>query len=200
MSVPFPTSGVIIDDHFEFYLARSACVELSHILCHILPGKFLFSFVSFTLQLFISPPVRTPEPRWYYDKFSSIYESFGASAKRLPSNVHLLPLYNSDASMFELDGRHLKTAFGKDFIDHLLDHSESGMVQVSLDADVRAASSENRLALVEGRVDLVRHDMAGSHHRVDVVVARAAEDTDSVLNDKYDFVFRIVSFILRLLS
>ena len=86
--------------------------------------------------------------------------------------------------MYELDGRHLKSPNGKDYIDHLLNNADSGMVQVSLDSDVRIAGSDNRLAMVEGRVDLVRHDMRASHQRLDVVVARAAEDTDAVLNDK----------------
>ena len=32
--------------------------------------------------------------------------------------------------MFDLDGRHFKSAFGKDFLDHLLSGVEAGMVQV----------------------------------------------------------------------
>ena len=86
--------------------------------------------------------------------------------------------------MYELDGRHLKTPNGKDFIDHLLASADAGMIQVSLDADVRIAGSDNRLSIVEGRVDLVRHDMENSNVRLDVVVARAAEDTDAAQNDK----------------
>ena len=105
----------------------------------------------------------------------------------MPPNVHLLPLYRTDTSMFELSGRHLKTPNGKDFVDHLLAHSDSGMIQVSLDTDVRMVGSDNRLSVVEGRVDLVRHDMESSSQRLDVVVARAAEDTDAALNDKYVF-------------
>ena len=68
-------------------------------------------------------------------------------------------------------------AFGKDYLDHLLLSAESGMVKVSLDSDERLAGSDNRLALVEGRVDLVRRDLSRSEQRLDVVVARAAEDS-----------------------
>ena len=86
--------------------------------------------------------------------------------------------------MFEPDGRHFKTAFGKDFIDHLFACAESGMIQVDLDADVRLVSEANRLTTVEGRVNLVRRDLHRSNQRVDFVVARAAEDGDAILNEK----------------
>ena len=95
--------------------------------------------------------------------------------------------------MFELDGRHLKTAYGKDLLDHLLSSMDSGMVKASLDADVRMSDADNRLALVESRVDLVRRDLRRSRHRVDVVVALAAEETDAGLNERFikDFIIII---------
>ena len=57
------------------------------------------------------------------------------------------------------------------------------MVRVSLDSDERLAESDNRLAVVEGRVDNVRR----SEGRIDVVVARAAEDEDAHHNEKCVF-------------
>ena len=77
-------------------------------------------------------------------------------------------------------------ANGKDYIDHLLFCAESGMVKVSLDSDERLAESDNRLAVVEGRVDNVRRDLRRSEGRIDVVVARAAEDEDAHQNEKYN--------------
>ena len=87
--------------------------------------------------------------------------------------------------MFELNGRHLKSFVGKDFIDHLIACVDAGLVRVDLDAEVSAAEVDTRLTLVEGRVDLVRRDLARSDQRVDVVVARAAEDADAILNEKW---------------
>ena len=58
------------------------------------------------------------------------------------------------------------------------------MIRVSLDADERLAGSDNRLALVEGRVDLVRRDLGRSDQRINVVVARAAEEADAHANEK----------------
>ena len=109
---------------------------------------------------------------------------FSASFRQAISNVHVIDLYPTDPSMFELDGRNLKSFVGKDLMDHLISHAEAGMVRVSLDGDVRAAESDNRLALVEGRVELVRQDLVRSNHRLDVVAARAAEESDGHLNEK----------------
>ena len=59
------------------------------------------------------------------------------------------------------------------------------MIRIDLDSDDRAAASENRMAVVEGRVDLVRRDLGRSHQRINVVVARAAEDGDAILNERF---------------
>ena len=86
--------------------------------------------------------------------------------------------------MFELDGRHLKVAFGKDYIDRLLFHADQGMIRLTLEADDRLMASENRLTVVENRVDLVRRDLGRTEQRLNVVAARAAEDSDATVNEK----------------
>ena len=58
------------------------------------------------------------------------------------------------------------------------------MIKADLDGDVRQAETDNRLAIVEGRVDLVRRDLGRSEQRLDVVVARAAEDNDAGINER----------------
>ena len=105
--------------------------------------------------------------------------------------MHLLPLYNCDSSMFEADGRHFKQAYGKDYIDHLFSSSESIMRQFSEDMDDRMAREVNRASAVEGRVDLLRRDQARSDQRINVVVARAAEEADALVNE------RLVCLFLR---
>ena len=86
--------------------------------------------------------------------------------------------------MFELDGRHFKSYVGKDFIDHILTSAEAGMAKLDQDADDRLVQHDVRLAAVESRVALVRRDIVRSDQRINVVVARAAEDADAVLNEK----------------
>ena len=135
-------------------------------------------------QFFLAPPEGCPLPRWYFKQFSDVYDAFSQVANGLPANIHLLPLYGSDQFAYELDGRHFKSPNGKDYLDHLFNHTELGMVRVSQDSEDRFGSSENRLAVVEGRVDLVRRDLVRSEQRVNVVVARAAEEADGILNEK----------------
>ena len=136
-------------------------------------------------QFFVAPPECCPLPRWFSAQFSTIFEAFVAETRKFLSNMHVTSLYPTDSSMFELDGRHLKSFVGKDLIDHLFNCADAGMVRVDLDADELLAADDNRLTAVEGRVDLVRHDLSQNNHRLNVVVARAAEDGDAVINEKY---------------
>ena len=53
-----------------------------------------------------------------------------SATKQLGSNIHILGLYPTDSSMFELDGRHYKSYCGKDYLDSLLAQAESGMIKV----------------------------------------------------------------------
>ena len=140
--------------------------------------------LKFVFQFFLAPPECCPNPRWYSLKFSSVYESFSASTKSVGPNIRLLPLYKMEQNMFELDGRHLLTPFGKDYLDRLLYHADQGMVIVDLDTDLRASASENRLTVVENRVDLVRRDLGRAEQRLNVAAARASEDGDAVANEK----------------
>ena len=48
----------------------------------------------------------------------------------------------------------------------------------------RLVVSDNRLATVESRVDLVRRDLCRSDQRLNVVVARAAEERDAASNER----------------
>ena len=123
-------------------------------------------------------------PRWYSGQFSDVCDIFYNAFKQAPSNVHMLPNYPTEIGMFELDGRHFKSFVGKDYLDHLLNHCESGMVAVGLDVEVRAGLHENRLTVVENRVDLTRTDLVSTNQRLNVVVARAAEEADSVVNER----------------
>ena len=61
--------------------------------------------------------------------------------------------------------------------------------QVQADTEDRLAVSDNRIVVVETRVDLVQHDLARHDQRLNVVVARAAEDADAAINERLEFCF-----------
>lgn len=143
----------------------------------------LSSFVIF-FQIFLAAPECCPLPRWFSNKFYDVDSSFSSFATKLPTNVHLLPLYQCDSSMFDLDGRHFKSAYGKDYIDHLISASESVMASLNADLDDRHAVGVNRVTAVEGQVVLLHRDQVRSEHRINVVVARAAELADTQTNER----------------
>ena len=139
-----------------------------------------------------------PSPKWYSDRFSAVYESYSAAFKSsVVSNLHAVPLYKTELSFFELDGRNLKTFVGKDYLDQLLASADQMMLRISLDADERLAEADNRITLVENRVDLVRRDLGRYDHRLDVVVARASEEGDAIENERYKAI-RLLYFCLLL--
>ena len=86
--------------------------------------------------------------------------------------------------MFELDGRHFKSYCGKDYLDHLFGHADTKYKALEMDDGDRISMGEVRTTLVEGQVNLLRRDQVRTDQRVNVVVARAAEEADAVWNEK----------------
>ena len=58
-----------------------------------------FSFVC--PQFFLAPPERCITPRWYSSAYQGIYDALVKLVPRFPSNLHLLPIYSTDFTMFE---------------------------------------------------------------------------------------------------
>ena len=52
-------------------------------------------------QFFLAPPERCLLPRWYSTSFSAIYSALVKLDPRFPPNLHLLPVYPTDFTMFE---------------------------------------------------------------------------------------------------
>ena len=49
----------------------------------------------------MAPPERCTLPRWYSSNYSKIYEALVSLVPRFPPNLHLLPIYATDFTMFE---------------------------------------------------------------------------------------------------
>lgn len=52
-------------------------------------------------QFFLAPPERCVLPRWYSNSFQVIYDALVRLVPKFPPNLHLLPLYATDFTMFE---------------------------------------------------------------------------------------------------
>ena len=61
-----------------------------------------FSLSVFLLvQFFLAPPERCTLPRWYSTAYPKMYEALVKLVSRFPPNLHLLPIYTTDFTMFE---------------------------------------------------------------------------------------------------
>ena len=69
--------------------------------------------------------------------------------------------------MFELDGRHFKSAHGKDYLDHLFSSADDEMVRIK-NQDDRLAGEVIWMTAVEDRVDLLCLDQAPSDQHLNV--------------------------------
>ena len=52
-------------------------------------------------QFFLAPPERCVLPRWYSSSYQVVYDSLVKLVPKFPPNLHLLPVYNTDFTMFE---------------------------------------------------------------------------------------------------
>ena len=62
-------------------------------------GVLIFCFCHF--QFFLAPPERCVLPRWYSGNYQDIYNALVRLVPRFPVNLHLLPVYATDFTMFE---------------------------------------------------------------------------------------------------
>ena len=52
-------------------------------------------------QFFLAPPEKTILPRWFSSSYQKVYEALVKIVPRFPANLHLLPIYATDFTMFE---------------------------------------------------------------------------------------------------
>ena len=79
---------------------------------------------------------------------------------------------------------HTALVTGKDFLDHLISKADEAFARIGQDMDDRMSFEDNRIIAVEGRVDLLRRDQSRSDQRINVVVARSAEEADGHINER----------------
>ena len=67
-----------------------------------MPVLFCLYLVSkLYLQFFLAPPEKCELPRWYSSSYQIIYDSLVKLVPKFPPNLHLLPVYTTDFTMFE---------------------------------------------------------------------------------------------------
>lgn len=74
-----------------------------------------FNLSILLVQFFLAPPERCTLPRWYSSNYPKMYEALVKLVSRFPPNLHLLPIYTTDFTMFEA-GESLSVSLFFDFI------------------------------------------------------------------------------------
>ena len=60
-----------------------------------------FNLSLWLFQFFLAPPERCELPRWFSNSYQVIYDSLVKLVPKFPSNLHLLPVYRTDFTMFD---------------------------------------------------------------------------------------------------
>lgn len=153
-------------------------------------------------------------PRWYSGAFSEIYQALVRLVPQFPSNLHLLPLYKTDFTMFEpglnqlsliafiifpvicsmgccfnsffplSDGRHFKSVYGKDFVDSLINGADMLSAEREKSSDDQLATQRNQSTSLQGQINLLRSHQVRQEQRINFALAREAEEADGRSNNR----------------
>lgn len=142
---------------------------------------------------------------------------------RFPPNLHLLPVYPTDFTMFEAgefissyrflvirfqcqffrcfcwlvfsvfvlfvfaffpDGRHFKSANGKDFVEALVSNSDMLMAELHRSTPDRLSTQQNQATSLQGQIDLLKSHQASQDRLINFALAREAEESDGRINER----------------
>ena len=81
------------------------------------------------------------------------------------------------------DGRHFKSAYGKDFVDFLVTSVDQLMLGLEKTESDRLVLHQNVSASLQGQIQLIRSHQAVQDRRINFALAREAEAADGRLND-----------------
>ena len=87
--------------------------------------------------------------------------------------------------LFFLDGRHFKSAYGKDFVEALVTASDSLMSELEKDTPDRLATQMNQATSLQGQIDLIKSHQASQDRLINCALAREAEESDARINERF---------------
>ena len=86
--------------------------------------------------------------------------------------------------LFIPDGRHFKSAYGKDFVEALVSSSDELMVELDKETPDRLSAQLNQTQSLQGQIDLLKSHQASQERRINFALAREAEGHDVRINEK----------------
>ena len=86
--------------------------------------------------------------------------------------------------LFVPDGRHFKSAYGKDFVEALLTSADSTMAELEKSTPDRLSTQHNQAVSLQGQIDLLRCHQASQDRLIHFALAREAEEADGRANER----------------
>ena len=87
------------------------------------------------------------------------------------------------------DGRHFKPAYGKDFVEALVNGSDSIMSELGRSTPDRLSTQLNQTTSLQNQIDLIRSHQAAQDLLINCALAREAEESDGRINERFHFFF-----------
>ncbi len=83
------------------------------------------------------------------------------------------------------DGRHFKSAYGKDFVEALVTGADQIVSEMERATPDRLATHQNQATGLQGQIDLIRNHQAAQDRLIHFALAREAEEADGRINDRF---------------
>lgn len=83
------------------------------------------------------------------------------------------------------DGRHFKSAYGKDFVEALINGADGAMSELERSTPERLSTQQNKTTSLQGQIDLLRSHQVSQDRLIHFALAREAEEADARSNERF---------------
>ena len=88
-------------------------------------------------------------------------------------------------SFYFSDGRHFKSAYGKDFVEALVNGADGAMAELERSTPERLSTQQNQTTSLQGQIDLLRSHQVSQDKLIHFALAREAEEADTRSNERF---------------
>ena len=88
-------------------------------------------------------------------------------------------------SFYFSDGRHFKSAYGKDFVEALVNGADGAMAELERSTPERLSTQQNQTTSLQGQINLLRSHQVSQDKLIHFALAREAEEADTRSNERF---------------
>ena len=91
--------------------------------------------------------------------------------------------YMSVCFLLFSDGRHFKSAYGKELVEALIFNADQLTSELEKSEGERLAAQQNKAVTLQGQIDLIQAHQVKQDQRINFALAREAEEADARSNE-----------------